>query len=242
MKRPRVTLLLALPCFLLGLPALAQESPRAWLDGLRRAAGAPAVHCDDLLSRTAGDWAAVLAAAGILSHHGADGTNALDRYRAHGGTEVRVGEIIGAGPDLAAVEMGWEASTAHRGLIINQYWTDAGWGSVGRVWVVLFCQKLVEDLDVVSGPAGVTVAGRFATTDAAAARLIAGIEPVDPQDWNAAARSFSFRLPAAGLPGYLRLGYLRQDGTFALTNVLTSLRGRESPGGKGRSAVPGASP
>jgi len=242
MKRPRFTPLFVLPCLFLGPPAPARESPRAFLDDLRRAAGAPVVQEDDLLSRTARDWAAVLAAAGILSHRGADGTNALDRYRAHGGTEVRVGEIIGAGPDLAAVEKGWNDSAAHRGLIVKPYWTHDGWGSAGSVWVVVFCQKLVMDLDAVIGPAGFSVTGRFITADAAAPRLMAGVEPVEPRDWDGAARSFAFRLPATGLPGYLRLGYLERGGRFVLTNVFTSPRGTESPGGKGRSAVPGASP
>ena len=105
---------------------------------------------DALLSRTASLWAARLAEAGLLSHRGDDGSTGLDRYRAQGGTEVRVGEILGAGPDLVHVEKGWMASAEHRELALSPGWTHAGWGSAvsgaSLVTVMMFTEKMVQDL------------------------------------------------------------------------------------------------
>jgi uncharacterized protein YkwD len=74
----------------------AQESPLRWLSECRAAAGVQHVAPDPVLALAAGRWAAVLAEAGTLSHRGADGSTVLDRYRAAGGTDAHVGEILGA--------------------------------------------------------------------------------------------------------------------------------------------------
>ncbi len=232
MKRPGAVRLSAVLCLCsaLAVPALAQQSPLSWLNALRAAAGAPPVQPDDLLSHTAAQWAQSLARAGILAHRGADGSNALDRYRAQGGTETRVGEIIGAGPDLSAVEKAWEKSNAHRTLALRSYWTHVGWGSAGTVWVVLFCEKLVDSLDVELDGTQFSVRGRFIPANATGARLLAGIVPHGPARWDPVSREFVFQLSRNELPGYLRLGYVTADGGFLLTNVLTSPRGTGSRG------------
>ena len=125
---------------------------------------------DALLSRAASAWAAQLAASGVLGHRGNDGMSALDRYRALGGTEVRVGEILGAGPTLGDIEKAWMKSPEHRALALGSSWTHVGWGSAvsdrEQVWVVQFTEKLVDGLSIEQGPQGTTVSGRFLTSSA----------------------------------------------------------------------------
>ncbi|HVP19224.1 MAG TPA: CAP domain-containing protein [Spirochaetia bacterium] len=221
------------------------ESALDWANRLRAAGGAPRVQGDELLSSTARDWARTLAAAGAISHRGADGEDALDRYRAHGGTEVRIGEIIGAGPGLAAIEKAWEASPSHRELALRKYWTHAGMGESqddrgGDVCVMLFCVVLVEGLEISIEKTELVVKGRFDVQEASDALLMAGIEAHRPEAWDRVSRSFAFRLAAAGLPSYVRLGFATAKGAFTLTNALTLPTEREFPGGRARFSVPGA--
>ena len=107
-------------CLLSVQAVLTQAQTLQWLNTLRASTGVPALAEDALLSQTSLDWAKVLAAAGVISHMGADGSNSLDRYRILGGTEARVGEIIGAGPVLSAIEQGWEKSPSHRALALRE--------------------------------------------------------------------------------------------------------------------------
>jgi hypothetical protein len=228
------------------LPAVsdAVESPLTWANSVRRAAGVAPVIQDELLARTAQGWAAALAASGVLSHRGADGSSVLDRYRAHGGTEARVGEIIGAGPDLAAVERGWAASPDHRRLTEDPAWTHVGWGVVStgtsEVWVVVFCQKLVDDLKLDLTGGGLVVSGAFVPGGAMQAVFFDGLSPMAPDAWDPSTRRFSFTVPDT--TGYFRLGYVSAGGAFQLTNAFTLPPGKGSPGGPDHSAAPGRQP
>lgn len=256
MKRALLSsLLLALLCF----AAAAEDNPLAWANALRSRAGSPSAEADALLSKTAASWAGVLAAAGALSHRGADGSSALDRYQRLGGTEVRVGEILGAGPDLAAVEAAWENSPNHLPLVLKPSWTHMGWGSASAgdatVFVVLFCQKLVGGLLIEEREGAVEVRGALLPADARLPVLLAGIRDVAPAGWDASARRFLFRVPRAEA-GYLRLGYLRGAGDLIVTNAIrlpaiaspaappavTSPPGMASPEAQGRFAAPAAPP
>jgi len=252
MKRPPARLCLWLCVLSLGLAprAFAQTSALAWLNAVRHAAGAPPVMEDDLLSRTALDWARTLAQAGVISHRGTDGSTGLDRYRSHGGTDARVGEIIGAGPRLASIERGWEGSPSHRTVTLGPSWTHAGVGEWptpgGEVCVLMLCVRLVEDLRVIQEGAQLLVSGRFTTRAATGALLAAGMDAVKPESWDPASRTFSFRLASGGLASYIRLGFVTSDGDFSLTNAFTlslpptSRRETVSPGERGRFEGPGA--
>ncbi|HYW82217.1 MAG TPA: hypothetical protein VFB30_03115, partial [Spirochaetia bacterium] len=110
MKRPLALRPLPLLFLLCAASVQGQNDPLVWIDGTRHKAGLTDLAPDALLSRTAEGWAVRLARTGVLSHRGADGSSALDRYRALGGTEVRLGEILGAGPNLADVEHAWRKS------------------------------------------------------------------------------------------------------------------------------------
>jgi hypothetical protein len=223
-----------------------QADPLFWLNGVRRGAGAASLDADELLCRTASEWAALLARAGVLSHHGTDGSTALDRYRSLGGTEVRVGEILGAGPRLSDVEKGWMRSDEHRSLALARHWTHVGWGSVSaggkEVWVVLFCQKLVEGLLIEPGARTLTISGRFGSTDASRAILFAGLHQVAPEAWDPGSRRFQFLVSGPSREGYLRLGYQAPDGAFRLTNAFTLPPEKESPAEPSRFSPPAPSP
>jgi hypothetical protein len=250
---------IALLALLLPLVAAhSQDDPLSWINDIRRAAGAPAVAFDTLLSETASQWAQRLAEAGVLSHRGADGSSALDRYRAMGGTDVHVGEILGAGPRLVDIERGWRGSDAHRALALAPAWTHAGWGrsaaSRGNasqthapgtpqiIVVVLFCEKLVQDLTIRQAPGGLLISGSFTPRDAARALLYSGLDAVEAQSWDAGSRRFSFQVPDSLLAGYLRLGYISPAEKFTLTNAFTLPRGTGFPAAPDRSSIPGASP
>jgi hypothetical protein len=236
--------------------ALARADPLAWVNAVRAAAGAPLVAADEVLSRTASRWASILADAGVLSHRGSDGSSALDRYRALGGTDARVGEILGAGPSLAAVEKGWMGSPEHRGLALSGTWTHVGWGSararVARtgdaapssteVWVMVFCQRLVEGLAISADADGLSVTGRFTADEALEGVLLCGLEPVAASDWDASTRRFRFSMPGPFTEGYYRLGYRTAGGGLVWTNSFTSPQGTGFPAGPARSAAPAPRP
>jgi hypothetical protein len=245
--KSRRSIPLALTLLLLGGGALfCQEDPIAWLNAVRREAHVPPVSADALLSETAAGWAARLAASGVLTHRGDDGSTGLDRYRARGGTEVRVGEILGAGTTPGRIERAWMASPDHRAVALSVEWTHAGWGSAAAgpslVMVMMFTRKLVDGLSVVQDDDGLHLSGRFLPPPARGGLLYNGLDPVLPELWDPARRAFQFFVPARQIEGYLRLGYLGADGAFTLTNTvtvpLTSNRpGRQRrPGGRLRSS------
>ena len=228
-----------------GLDRGASE-PLSWINGVRSASSLAPLLPDPVLSLCAARWSAVLAATGVLSHRGADGSTVLDRYRSVGGTEAHVGEIIGAGPDLGSVEKAWAGSDEHSGLVRDPGWTHVGWGmsSAGHsdVWVVVFAEKLVKDLALVEKSGSLLVSGTFIPESAARAALYAGLDVLPPASWDGAARRFSFVVPPESIPGYFRLGFVTADGAFLLTNAFTWPPGRESPEAQDRSAGPGQSP
>jgi hypothetical protein len=179
----------------------------------------------------------VLASSGRLAHRDAAGRGALARYRAAGGSAARVGEILGAGPDLKAVTAAWEASPAHAAAALDPRWTHAGAGvapqpaapaapdapaaePLGQVWVVLFAEQRVEGLRVVRGTdGGYEVSGAFRDAEAAAPVLLSGLAALQPAAWEPGRRAFLFRLPAAARPRYHRLGFLTRTGEFSLTSA-----------------------
>jgi hypothetical protein len=218
--------------------AAAAVDPVQWAGAVRRSQGLGGVPGDTLLSRAAELHAQELAAAGRISHRGADGSDALTRYLRAGGTDARVGEIIGAGARLEDVEAAWLSSPSHRGVILGPHWTHAGWGAAragaSMVWVVLFCQRRVTGLAVVREDGRVRVSGVLTVGDAAAPVLLAGATRVAPELWSPAEGRFSFVAGAEEASGYLRLGYRSAAGALVITNVLTSPRGREPRGAADR--------
>lgn len=245
MKRRLLLRTLRLLFLICAVSAHAQNDPLSWLNETRHAAGLARLVPDALLSRTAEKWAARLARTGVLSHRGADGSSALDRYRALGGTEVHVGEILGAGQSLVEVENAWRRSDEHREVTLLPAWTHVGWGRypsrTAEVWVVLFCQKLVEELTIDVHTEGLTVSGRFVEGIEDRPLLYAGLAPCQPAFWDARTRRFSFQVPAP-VEAYFRLGYMLSGETYRLTNAFTWPRGTESPEAPNHSVEPAAPP
>ena len=213
----------------------AQPAPcgLAWVNRFRAARGVSALAPEPALERAAAAYARVLAGSGRLAHRDAAGRRALERYRAAGGSAVRVGEILGAGPDLPAVTKAWEGSPAHAAVAADPGWTRAGAGCAplpagpagadrGEVWVVLFAEQEVEGFAVVRGPepvGGYLVSGRFPDRAAASPVLLSGLEAIAPLSWEPDRREFLFRVPAGSGALYHRLGFRSAGGEFRLTSA-----------------------
>ena len=231
----------------LAAPGFAADvSPLAWANALRGAPAAALRH-DPLLSEVARWYAAELAAAGVLSHTGpADGSGPLDRYFRAGGTAFEVGEILGAGPDLAAVERAWEASPGHRRVVLGERYSSLGWGSADRgaqqVWVVMVARTAVEGLSLEEDDGVLLVAGRLGPSWAVEPWLDAGSGALAPAAWDPATRRFEFRIPLVDGRARALIGCRDAYGDRQATDSLTWPRETGSPAGAGRSTPPALPP
>ncbi|MFI8105926.1 CAP domain-containing protein [Streptomyces sp. NPDC086023] len=109
----------------------------------RAAAGCPALKTDPALSKAAQAYSNTLAATGVLSHTGPDGSQPADRVGAAGYAWSRTGENIATGqPDAAAVMDSWMNSPGHRENILNCAFTEIGVGVTttggGPWWTQVF--------------------------------------------------------------------------------------------------------
>ncbi len=242
MHRAVCAVLLLLPIVWLS----AEESPLAWANALRWPA-APALQANALLSEIARAYAAELAAAGVLSHTSpADGSRPLDRSFRSGSTAFEVGEILGAGPDLDAVERAWEASPGHRRVVLGERYTSIGWGSAPRdaqqVWVVMFARSAVVDLSIEESDHILTVSGRLGPPWAAEPWMDAGSGALTPLAWDPGTRRFEYRVPLIDGKARLLLGCGDTYGDRQATDSVTWPRGTGSPAGAGRSTPPAQPP
>ena len=231
------------------LTAAAPDPPLAWANGLR-AGSAPAaavLAIDPVLSAAARAYAGELAAAGVLSHEGpADGSRPLDRYLRAGGTAFSVGEILGAGPDLAAIERAWETSPSHRKVVLDERYTHIGWGSAAagkqQVWVVMLARSVVAELALEDAGDALRVSGRLGPAGAARPWLDAGSGEVAPSSWDPSTRRFSYLVPLADGRARFLLGCHDRYGDREATDSVTWPRGTASPAGGARSSEPGPRP
>jgi len=237
MKRAPAVLLAA--WLLLAQAAAAQGAQDAegerWvlqgINALRREEGLRQLDWDDALGRTAELYARALAARGLLSHRDEAGRSALQRYHLQGGTAVLVGEVLGIGPERAAVLAAWRHSPSHRDTLLDERFTHAGAGSLAladgaQLWVALFTRLLVEELHVSLGPGGYRLEGRFSPAAGGVVQplLLSGIRVVQPEAWQAGERRFRFLVPESQGALYHRLGYLGEEGRIRITDVLFPAR------------------
>ncbi len=239
---------LSLLVLLAGLaPLWAQSSPSLaaaaflseWVNAARLREGLTVLETSPVLARTAREYARELAAAGRLSHRDSRGGSALERQRDRGGAALRVGEVLGAGPDPARVARAWLDSGRHRAVLLDPGWTHLGVGTAPagggqRVWVVLAAVLAVKDLAVRPAEGGYLLSGSFVSQAAVEPVLLSGLDPVEPRRFEPAGRSFLYLLPAGHLERYHRLGYrdregrLHMAGSFFPDRLLTS-SGEKAP-------------
>ncbi|MBN2551396.1 MAG: hypothetical protein JXB06_01445 [Spirochaetales bacterium] len=226
-------LFLALPAVLI-VPSLYAQLPGTsgvllMANPLRSREGLTELKEDPLLERTAAAYAADLARRGVLSHVDEQGRRALERFRDFGGTTVLVGEILGSGPDLAAVFEAWEASGRHRDVLFNPLWTHCGaagvpGGAGGGIWVVLFTSHRIDALQIICSDSGYLIRGRVNPRHAVEPVLLSGVEKVDTLLWDSRSGDFSFRVSGDRGRLYHRLGYRLPSGTVLITNTFFPAR------------------
>ena len=246
-RAPAVAWFVVAAARLSAAPAALASTPLTWANELRERAAAPAVSVDPVLSAAAVAYAAELAAVGVLSHEGpVDGSRPLDRYFRAGGTAFTVGEILGAGPDLAAVERAWEASPSHRAVVVDGCYTHLGWGSATsgsqEVWVVMLARTALEDVSLEASDGALLVTGRLGPAWAARPWLDAGSGEVVPSSWDPSTRRFAYRLPLLDGEARFLLGCRDRYGDREATDSVTWPRGTASRAGAGRSAAPAPPP
>lgn len=131
---------------------LSGESLVDSINRFRRSEGLTELLTEKRLQETADDYCAVLAASGILSHVDENGNRVLDRYRLHGGSGSRAGEILGTSPDQDRLMEAWIASPDHRRVILNPFWTRIATSTTQKngqlVAVVLFSVSTIENYSV----------------------------------------------------------------------------------------------
>ncbi|MFP8882843.1 CAP domain-containing protein [Streptomyces mangrovi] len=95
----------------------------------RAAAGCRPVTADARLTRAAEDYSDTMAASGVLSHTGPDGSTMAGRVEAAGYAWSNLGENIAQGqPDAASVMKAWMNSPGHRANILNCAFEELGVG------------------------------------------------------------------------------------------------------------------
>jgi uncharacterized protein YkwD len=95
----------------------------------RAAAGCSPVTENARLTRAADDYSDVMAASGVMSHTGPDGSTMASRVEAAGYLWSALGENIARGQaDAAAVMEAWMNSSGHRANILNCAFTEIGIG------------------------------------------------------------------------------------------------------------------
>jgi hypothetical protein len=204
-----------------GLP---EPGALAWVNRLRADRGISALQVDPALERCARQYAQALAASGILAHRDARGFTALQRYRQAGGSAARVGEVLGAGPNLPVVAAAWASSPAHAAVVLKEEWTHAGAGEAARglegVWVLLFAEQPVDDFQLLRDPAGgYLLTGRFRAAQAAEPVLLSGLQALPAREWQPGRRRFTFSIPSEAGRLYHRLGYRTAGGRWVLTDA-----------------------
>ncbi|MCQ6551796.1 CAP domain-containing protein [Streptomyces sp. C10-9-1] len=113
-----------------GTPADGAEAQvLALVNKERAAAGCGPVASDPQLTRAADDYSDVMAASGVMSHTGPDGSTMTSRVEAAGYAWSTLGENIARGQgDAEAVMDAWMNSPGHRANILNCSFTELGVG------------------------------------------------------------------------------------------------------------------
>ena len=112
----------------------------------RRLLALPVLEADTLLVMASRLQAEDMAAHGVVSHQGSDGSDPSQRVTAVGYSWIWVGENIAGGQSVPdEVVAGWMRSEAHRANILSPDFTSAGVaraessvGELGTYWVMVY--------------------------------------------------------------------------------------------------------
>jgi serine protease len=119
-------------------PPAADRLPEQVLERFNRERvqrGLNAVAIEGRLTSAAGGHAAEMAARGVMSHTGADGSNPGQRISRAGYPWRRWGEIVAMGqPTPEAVVTAWMNSSGHRAIILTPELTEVGIAKSGAYW------------------------------------------------------------------------------------------------------------
>lgn len=117
----------------------------ALINDYRQAEGLSVLLEEEVLHKTAEEYAGKLVNQGYLSHKDLEGNRVLQRYKDHGGTGSAAGEILGSSIDFNTLFQAWIDSPGHKSVIENPHWTRIGWSIVEQdcqlVAVVLFSRS-----------------------------------------------------------------------------------------------------
>jgi hypothetical protein len=138
------------------------------VNAIRAEAGVPACGVDPAAERAAALYAKKILEADRFSHTDEQGRNGIDRYRDAGGNALKVGEVIGTGPDLESVINAWKQSRDHKTVITNHNWTGLGAGAAERpaggvLAVLLFTRHVFVDISIqkLPGEGGIVISGTY---------------------------------------------------------------------------------
>ena len=125
------------------------------------------------------------------------------------------------------------ASDEHRTLALVPAWTHVGWGrsrpAPAQVWVMLFCEKLVEDLRHRPRSRGLTVSGGSCQAPLSARFCTRVLRPCSPRMGRRNASILVSMVPRTCAQAISGLASVAADGDFRLTNAFTWPPGTESP-------------
>ncbi len=205
-----------------------------WINGERNAHGLNLLSMDQILTDVATRYSNQMLKRKRLSHIDQKGKNALQRYRAAGGTAIKIGEIIGAGDSPVKIQAEWLKSKKHRDVILNPHWRKIGigiapYGNNSLIIDILFSNSPINNLKITKLHNSIIVSGNFDSNLLPCIEtpiLIDRTSQLKPLVWQSNNTGFSFLLPKGSVSeevAFIRIGYKDKRGRIIITNIIERL-------------------
>lgn len=182
------------------------------INALRARHGTNSLNEHELLSKTAEQYASVLADSDHFSHNDLQGDRAVDRFRRNGGTSIQVGEVLAVTEEntIDNVLSAWLKSQTHAELITSSSWTHIGVGYKRNgehllYIVLLFIKKPFYHLHASWEDDRLLITGTFSEYDAVPI-LLFNDEILAPDTWDSDSGKFAFSLTEKKLIYYCTFG------------------------------------
>ncbi len=195
------------------------------VNAIRAEAGVPACSVDPAARRAAAVYAKKIIEADRFSHTDGQGRKGIDRYRSAGGNALKVGEVLGTGPDIASVVSAWKRSREHKTVITDREWTHIGVGAAevpagGIVAVLLFTRHVFVDISIkqLSGEGGIVISGTY-TGEGLPAVVINGTL-AELQTGEGSGGTFRYSSAEKRAVYFIRFGTVDADGFSAAESVI----------------------